>query len=459
MKSSFFGLVLGCMCLLAGHGNAQINSGSDGHDGAFNPTQSVEIDMADHPDGIYHYTTVNVPSGVTVTFKPNAKNTPVVWLVQGDCVILGKIDISGKEAIGGIGGAGGPGGWWGGNGGNPASSGMGPGAGGSGVNDSNGIYFGGNGSFGTLGTVVSQQKPAGATYGNKYLIPLIGGSGGGGSAGFVSGGGGGGGGVLIACSGSVALNGIIATTGGCGADGGSGRFGNGSGGAVRILAATFSGSGAVQANGASYSAYPWRADNSAGYGRVRLDVLENHFGGSISGNSTIGFQPIIIPAANQGVQLSISTIGGVQVAASPGGVLVNPDVIIPAQLTNPMNVVVNCSNLPLNTDITLKVRPANGTEVVAVGKNTAGTQTASTATIPVSMPRGGGIIFASAVTGLAPAAAATGAKEERMKNLAQTGLTTDGETFVAMEVTAALGGKQQVCYLTESGKRFRMPVN
>lgn len=43
--------------------------------------------MADHPDGIYHYTSVNIPSGVTVTFKPNAANTPVVWLVQGNCVI------------------------------------------------------------------------------------------------------------------------------------------------------------------------------------------------------------------------------------------------------------------------------------------------------------------------------------------------------------------------------------
>ncbi len=41
--------------------NSQVNSGSDGHDGAFNPTQDIEIDMADHPDGIYHYTSVNIP--------------------------------------------------------------------------------------------------------------------------------------------------------------------------------------------------------------------------------------------------------------------------------------------------------------------------------------------------------------------------------------------------------------
>jgi len=36
---------------LAAH--AQVNTGSDGRDGAFNPTTSTAVDMADHPDGIY----------------------------------------------------------------------------------------------------------------------------------------------------------------------------------------------------------------------------------------------------------------------------------------------------------------------------------------------------------------------------------------------------------------------
>jgi hypothetical protein len=45
-------------------------------------------DIADHPDGIYHYTTVNIPAGVTVTFKPNAQNSPLVWLLQGHLALL-----------------------------------------------------------------------------------------------------------------------------------------------------------------------------------------------------------------------------------------------------------------------------------------------------------------------------------------------------------------------------------
>ena len=85
---------------------AQINSGSDGHDGVLNPTSNLVIDMHDHPDGIYHYVSVNIPQGVTVTFIPNAANTPVVWLVQESCAITGTVDVSGQVGTSMVGGAG-----------------------------------------------------------------------------------------------------------------------------------------------------------------------------------------------------------------------------------------------------------------------------------------------------------------------------------------------------------------
>ena len=40
-------LILAALLPLTGF--AQVNSGSDGHDGALNPATSVVIDMADHP--------------------------------------------------------------------------------------------------------------------------------------------------------------------------------------------------------------------------------------------------------------------------------------------------------------------------------------------------------------------------------------------------------------------------
>jgi len=78
--------------------SAQVNSGSNGSDGALNPTATnTVINMADHPTGIYNYTSVNIPSYVTVTFIPNASNTPVVWLVQGNVTINGGgIIVSGQ---------------------------------------------------------------------------------------------------------------------------------------------------------------------------------------------------------------------------------------------------------------------------------------------------------------------------------------------------------------------------
>ena len=67
--------ILALALLLPFTGFAQVNSGSDGHDGALNPASNLVIDMADHPDGIYHYTSINIPAGVTVSFIPNAGNS------------------------------------------------------------------------------------------------------------------------------------------------------------------------------------------------------------------------------------------------------------------------------------------------------------------------------------------------------------------------------------------------
>jgi hypothetical protein len=78
--------------------------------------------MHDHPNGIYQYTSVNIPTNVTVTFIPNANNTPVYWLVQSNVVINGTVDVSGQQGSNNTGGQGGPGGYSGGNGGISASS-------------------------------------------------------------------------------------------------------------------------------------------------------------------------------------------------------------------------------------------------------------------------------------------------------------------------------------------------
>ena len=93
-KSSLANL-LALLLLPAGHAIAY-NSGSTGADGAFNPVVDTEIVLP--PDGIFNYTTVNIPAGVTVTFKKNQVNTPVTWLATGDVTIDGKVILSGTSS-------------------------------------------------------------------------------------------------------------------------------------------------------------------------------------------------------------------------------------------------------------------------------------------------------------------------------------------------------------------------
>jgi hypothetical protein len=368
-----------------------ISTGSDGHDGFLNPTSDIIIDMADHPDGIYQYSVVNIPAQVSVSFKPNAKNTPVTWLIQGSCVVSGTLNISGKDADGALGGNGGPGGWRGGTSGKNPTSGEGPGGGLAGA-------AGGGGSFGTTGKSYpcATCGNAGPIYGNSYLLPLIGGSGGGGSQ-SITGGGGGGGAILIAASDFIRLDGTISSTGGNGSIlGGVG----GSGGAVRLLTKTFQGTGYIQVRGGTGQSDGSGGRIEGGLGRIRLDCFENLSSGNRDTDSTFtqGFQQIIFQHPGNGVQLSILKIGGNDIGPNPSGILADPDSIIAGSQNNPIPVVVHCSYLPLNTPVTVIIRSALGGERRASGLNDLGSEESSTANILINIPRGGGIIYATAST-------------------------------------------------------------
>jgi hypothetical protein len=374
--------------------HAQVNSGSNGSDGAFNPTANITITMTDHPNGIYQYTSVSIPSGVTVTFIPNANNSPVTWLVQSNCEIDGIVNLSGQNGGQPAGGVGGPGGWRGGTGIPTISGGQGPGAG---LGQSNG----GNASYATLGSgpysnTWGQVPVPGSVYGNSFLIPILGGSGGGGSSGSSAGGGGGGGAILIAASGTITVNGTVNANGGNSASSGNWTptqwGGGGSGGAVRFVASKIIGVGSVSTLGGG----SWSGGGGSGW--VRFDSYENDFAGQIGGSFTQGIQPLIIPTAGQLPQLNVISVGGVPVSASPTGVLSTPDAVLSAQQNNPIPIVVSCANLPLNTPITVSVQPANGSSVSAVGYNNTGTVASSTATISINIPRGGGLIYATAAT-------------------------------------------------------------
>src|SRR5712692_3598038 len=74
-------------------GARAFDSGSTGTDGAFSPTVNTTVPLP--PSGIFNFTTVNIPSGVTVTFLKNTTNTPVVILASGNVTIAGSIVLTG----------------------------------------------------------------------------------------------------------------------------------------------------------------------------------------------------------------------------------------------------------------------------------------------------------------------------------------------------------------------------
>lgn len=200
---------------------------SDGSDGAFNPTASQTINLGlVAPDGIFNFTTINIPTGVVINFVGNTLNTSVFFGATGDVVIDGQINVS----AGNFNGAAGPGGGSGGSTGLTGSPGNGPSPGLGGPPSGGVGNSGGGGGLATEGLTATQfsgSNPAagGGAIARPELIPGVSGGGGsgggGGGSGFVFGveleggvGGGAGGGLQIATLGDIAIGGELFANGG-----------------------------------------------------------------------------------------------------------------------------------------------------------------------------------------------------------------------------------------------------
>jgi len=476
------------VCVSAASYAASVNSGSTGADGAFNPTANQVVVLP--PSGVLNYTSVNIPTGVTVTFQKNAANTPVTMLVSGDVTVAGIIDVSGKSGGGDgtMGGIAGPGGYDGGHGGMPADksvwvssgigpnigrAGLGPGGGAPGVAFANSIFTygvvvgaGSGGAFATSSGPVNNGSGCtyapGSAYGNPTLLPLIGGSGGGGAPGALQlpggGGGGGGGAILIAASGTINVTGSILANGGRDVQMYSGATsGGGSGGAIRLVGATISGNGIISAKGGggfdisasqvstSYGNFSYCTAASAytagSVGRIRLEALSitrNALSTPIASSDQPG--PLTLPGTTPTV--AITSIGGVSVPASPTGY---NDVTI-AATANPVSVAVTTSGVTVGSTVTLTVSPPAGTIISATSAPTTGTLDKATANVSVSLPVGSNTILAS-VTYTVSGNASTALSQY-----------TQGERVDKVRLESVLGGASTATLITSTGKEFAIPA-
>ncbi|PZN76103.1 MAG: hypothetical protein DM484_17245 [Candidatus Methylumidiphilus alinenensis] len=449
---------------------AAFNSGSTGADGDFNPTLNTQLQLP--PDGIFNYKSVNIPQGVTVTFKRNAANTPVYMLVQNDATIAGTIDVSGGNAadVGSAGdgnmtddgtpGVGGPGGFdggWGGIDAVTANCTPTPSSVCTGTRGGNGQGPGGGVGAGLTYDNYGNPNPNGGhsglyNYGNNLLQPLVGGSGGGGGSGHRiylrgSGGGGGGGAILLAVTGKTNLTGSILANGGS-----VGKpaltfttpfnlypsvGGCGSGGGIRIVSSQLSGNGSFLAQGGNGNCY----SPVGGDGRIRLEADQLYFTGTTTPTFyTSTPNALFVPNLPH---LAITTVANQAVPSNPSGMA---QVTLAATTANPVNVVVASSGVPVGTNVALTVKPEIGADpITATPVAITGNQSAGTATLSVNLPDGASVLEASTsfiITAAVGDALARYANNERVEKVT---------------LTASTGGPGLAILTTVSGKTYRVP--
>jgi hypothetical protein len=313
-------------------------------------------------DNVFHFTSVKIPSGVTLKVSGKKVTGPMYWLVTGTVVIDGILALDGEVGhFASIAtadrrpGVPGPGGHPGGVGGVfltqttfqfQPQAGSGPGG-------------------GAAGPWGSWNGSTGAATVNKFMVPLVGGSGGGGgvnSSGnlFGSGGGGGGGAILIASSISIHVGGSISAWGGDGGRYSSGACsgidgGGGSGGSIRLAAPTLTGGGLVEAGPGFHCVF---GRGQTGKGWVRLEAFHHEstyrirpeFTNVTVGSPVSSYAPTRPPPA-----IWVDTIDGRTIPRNPTGSFDVPDLGAGDPIfskTVAVPVVIKATNVPLSTTMT-----------------------------------------------------------------------------------------------------------
>ena len=348
------------------------DAGSTGADGALNVTSNTTLNLP--ANGIFNFTTINVPSGFTLKFNQNALNTPVYLLATSTVAINGTIDVSGQGGSATAGGRGGPGGFDGGFPGldanTPPGAGYGPGGGrgGEGVFNTDSEAGGGGYATASLNTVSTNK---GAAYGSALLVPLAGGSGGGGLVGSPGFGGGGGGGAIMIASNTkidVTIPGKIVANGGGLCSGG----GSGSGGAIRLVAPQVTGTGRLEAR---------RICNGSA-GRIRIDTTNRRGVIFIADPlASIGANMIIFP--NPVPRLDVIEAAGMTIPEDTGAPVT---VQLPFGSTTDRTVTVQARGFNALVPINVVLTPDSGNPVTYPTTIDNQTSNPAQSTINVTIP-------------------------------------------------------------------------
>jgi hypothetical protein len=412
LVSATFLTVLG----FAGSATAQaFNSGSTGADGAFDLTGTPSGTIVDfnpkaihvnkdpnaplidpEGDNVFHFTTITIPSGVTVKMSATWTNGPVYWLATGLVEIAGTVNLDGSAGYNNtptpaqrVLSIPGPGGYPGGLGGQRAATSTGPARPGAGP--AGGIAAP---QLTTSSDAHNFAGRGGGFSGSPFLVPLIGGSGGGGGAydgSSLWGGGGGAGGGALLISSSVRINvpasGRISALGGRGGGSGDNHHyvgGSGAGGAIRLVSPILSGTGQLAVSGTALLNN--QPVTNGGAGRVRLEAFSHEQGYPITGNWTKGsplnsFAPTTPPPFIQ-----VTGIAGQAVRPDPTGSFDTADVTINA--SGAVEITIQARYVRVGTVPKVTLFSLEGNDQVLDGSPLVGTLEQSTSTLMATIPPG-----------------------------------------------------------------------
>jgi len=328
---------------------------------------------------VLKYTCVDIPSNVTIKFKNHPSRAPVVWLVSGDVRIAGTINLNGEPGTSGAStfAEPGPGGFRGGSQwlseSSPHSAGLGPGG---------GPFCQEYPAYAVQYGNRMATCPEAETYGNRAIVPLIGGSGGvylGGAPG-----GAGGGAILIASETTIALSGLISALGGS-----SGLIGTG--GAIRLVADVV--------RDAPPPSTPGRLRAGPDVqGRIRIEANTRQLADPGSPQYTVsaaGTQAFLWPE-DTAPTVQIKTIGAQTAPTDPRASLDIPgaDITVPNQ--GSQLVVIEAGNVPLDWAVVVRMVPRQGPDITAQAAFIGGDEALSTWHATLPLPAGFSVLQARA---------------------------------------------------------------
>jgi len=236
---------------------------------------------------------------------------------------------------------------------------------------------------------------------------------------------------------------------------------------VRLVATALTGAGTVRAIGACihtggasgygtptkyvyYNATTYDAiadpkfyacDNyGASEGRIRLEAESLTYSGKTYPAYTTGTPgPVFLSNVPS---LRIASVAGTAVPAVPTG---TADVVLPANVANPVTVNFETANVPTGNTIVLKVVPASGNPIEVQSPAIAGTTQAGTTSVQVSLPAGPSVLQATTTYTVVVAMG------EALSHYAQ------NERVEKVQLIATLGGAPQAKLITISGKEYTVP--